>query len=494
MDDVYDISKFDIESYKMLIDSSRRDSTTEPNASEYTIDISSTPFKNVVSVDLIAASVPRTGYVIDSGFDTFSYAMGSPPYDASNIVSVTLTGGDYNLSQICDEINRAVTAAAASGASVPVASPYTNPAEISNKIVFDSPVPFSVFLDRKSLGGRIGFGVAVTQSGVDSGWFNGTPSWQEKNFIDSNVYVAVQTSNISTTSAFIGPMEFSDYITIGSGVACEQQFTSLVTGVPSYATFTVSDPGTGSTLSVEVLDSSDGVVASGSAYANVQGDVYVSLVANDSTSGITMDSIYKLKVTPSGGSCSIYKNPQNLPNDPNNSLSLGGVTQSVDDALCATLAVDTSGYRVVSPGVVDLTGDRFLIVRCPEIETYTVRGERLAAETVHPGIGLLTLGTYGFTESKLDFANAKPRTLQTPIAKLSKFTIRLESQDGTTYPTRGCDHSLLICIRTAVPKASLRGNAPDSLLAPGYDPDVWKYRREVEARVRTGQFTNISSY
>lgn len=166
----------------------------------------------------------------------------------------------------------------------------------------------------------------------------------------------------------------------------------------------------------------------------------------------------------------------------------------MDDALCATLAVDTSGYRVVSPGVVDLTGDRFLIVRCPEIETYTVRGERLAAETVHPGIGLLTLGTYGFTESKLDFANAKPRTLQTPIAKLSKFTIRLESQDGTTYPTRGCDHSLLICIRTAVPKASLRGNAPDSLLAPGYDPDVWKYRREVEARVRTGQFTNISSY
>jgi hypothetical protein len=494
MDDIYDLSKFDIESYKMLIDSSRRDSTTEPEASEYSIDISANPFKNVVSVDLLAASVPRTGYIIDTGVNTFSYAMGSPPYATSNIVSVTLSGGDYNLSQLCDEINRAVAANAASGASVPVASPYTNPSEISNKIVFDSPVPFSIFLDRTSLGGRMGFGVKVTQDGVDAGYFSGTPAWQSQNFIDANVYVAVQTSNISATATFLGPMEFTDYISVGSGVALEQRFTALATGVPYYATLSVSDPGTGSTLEAQVLDSSNVVIAYGSVYANASGDVAVTLSTTSSTVGVTRDSVYTLKVTPSGGSCSFYINPQNLPDDAYNRLTLGGTVQSTEDALCATLAVETSGYRVISPGVVDLTGDRFLIVRCPEIETYTVRGERLAAETVHPGIGLLTLGTYGFTEAKLDFANAKPRTLQTPIAKLSKFTIRLESQSGLLYQTRGCDHSLLLCIRSAVPKVAKRDNRLDSMLSPGYHPDVWKYRREVESRVSPGQFADISSY
>lgn len=494
MDDVYDQSKFEVESYNMLIDSSRRDVATEPEASEYTIDLTSTPFKNVVGVDLLAASVPRTGYVIDSGCNEFSYALGTPPHEPGNVVTATLVSGDYNLSQICDEINRAVSSSAPAGTVVPVASPYTNPAEISNKIAFDSPAPFSLYLDRKSLGGRIGFGTQVTQAGVDAGWFEGTSAWKEKSFVDANVYVAVRTANVSSESAFIGPMEFSDSATIGDGLTCTQTFTALATGVPSYATFAVSSFDPGTSLSVRVIDLSGSTVASGSAAIDSSGDFSVALSASATSDGVTAGSECSLEIVPSGGSCSIYVNPQNLPNDPLNSLTINGVSQSEDEALCATLTVLTSGYRVVSPGVVDLTGDRFLIIRCPEIETYTVRGERLAAETVHPGIGLLTLGTYGFTESRLDFFHAKPRTLQTPIAKLSKFTIRLESQNGSTYPTRGCDHSLLLCVRSAVPKAVERSGERPSILAPGYTPDVWKYRREVEARVRPGQFAQISSY
>lgn len=496
MDDISDPSRFEIESYNMMIDSRRRDVTIETEASEYTVDITATPFKNVVGVELLAASVPRTGYIIDGGFDTFSYVMGSPPYDPANVVTVQITDGDYNLSQICDEINRAVSQVATVGTPVPVASPLTNPAEISNKIAFDAPYPFSVIMDRKTFGGRVGFGVPVTQSGVSAGWFDGTPDWKQKNFIDSNVYVAVATANSSQVDAFIGPEPFSNELNVPAGNTCDQEFTCLATGSPSSVTLSVVS-GVSSNVSVSVWLSSDvskTVIASGSAIVTSTGDFTVSLAPTTPSVVMTQGTVYTFRIAAGGVALKLSINPQNLPYDPASALYLGGSLYSTEDALCATFSLTYTGYRVVSPGVVDLTGDRFLIVRCPEVETYTVRGERLASEAIHPGIGLLALGTYGFTEARLDFFHAKPRTLQTPISRLSKLTIRLESQNGNLYPTRGCDHTLLLCVRTAVPKHVRTPANSRSLLAPGYDPDVWKYRREVETRNQPGKFSNVTSY
>lgn len=486
MDDFTDASRFEEESYTMLVDSSRRNALAFPLASEYTVDFSGTPFKNVVGVELLAATVPRSGYVVDSGKNVLAYALGAPPYAAANIVSVTLDPGDYNLAQLCDHASARVSAGAGAGAAALTASPFTTPAEISNKIAFQSPTPFALFLDRGTLGGKLGFGRAVNADDVAAGFYAGTPAWRARPFVDANVYVAVATVSSATSQAFTGPEPFSDTLALGAGVgnALTQLFTVQTGGVASALTFAVAALPAPTTFSVRVLDAAGATVAAGNvAAAAADASVVVPLTATGGGMGVvTAGNTATIELSASLAGCTVYVNPPNVPVDSANELALGGATASTTLALCGTLDVLSTGYRVVSPGVVDLTGDRFLVVRCPEVETYLVRGERLASEATHPGIGLLTLGTYGYSEARLDFFHAKPRTLTAPIGRLSRMSFRLESQDGALYPSRGCDHTLLVNVRFLVPKKRKSEEEDESLLSPGYDPDVWLYRAKTEAR------------
>lgn len=489
MDDISDYGRFDVEDAQIMINSGSRDLTSFPDASRYTIDLSSAPFKLVVGVSMLSASIPRSGYVVDLGKNSMSYVTGAPPYETANVRTLTIDPGDYNLPQICDALATQMTAQ--SPAAPITIVPYTNPAEISNKIQFGSPEPFALVLDRDTIGGKIGFGRAVNDADIAAGYYAGTPAWRERNFIDSNVYVAVAVASNTTGEAFVGPRPYTETLEARPGTVLTQRFTVQTGGFVKSLTLAVQALAAPTTFFFDVKDAVGNIVATASVSGNVaETTVFAPLQQRipAETISATEAASVDIRVTEN---CSVFVNPMNVPIDPQNAISRSGLPISKTIALCATMDVYTAGYRVVSPGIVDLTGDRFLTIRCPEVESYLVRAERLSAAAVHPGIGLLTLGQYGFSESRLDYNNYKPRTLTTPIGRLTKLTIALEASDGTAYPTRGCDHTLLLNVRYLVPKRAAQKLERGSLLSPGYNPNSWTYNVNIDAQARPLQFAKV---
>ena len=68
------------QSYTFLIDSNERDRNVYPNPNNYTIEFS-TPFKNVIGMEIIDASIPRTMYNIDVENNTMYYYIGKDDND-----------------------------------------------------------------------------------------------------------------------------------------------------------------------------------------------------------------------------------------------------------------------------------------------------------------------------------------------------------------------------------------------------------------------------
>lgn len=114
-------------------------------------------------------------------------------------------------------------------------------------------------------------------------------------------------------------------------------------------------------------------------------------------------------------------------------------------------------FRLTTPGVVNMTGERFVRVRCPEIEEYMNRSVVCSS-----GIALVKLGDNN------DFKPIKTQTFF-PIGKLNRLTFRFERRDGGLYDFKGVNNTLVVVVRYMVPFTDL---AFQSELNPNYSPDV----------------------
>lgn len=133
---------------------------------------------------------------------------------------------------------------------------------------------------------------------------------------------------------------------------------------------------------------------------------------------------------------------------------------------------DISGYRIIAPGIVNLLGDRYLIVRCKEIEDHLLGS--YAYTRFSPGIGLFKLAaSYNdITHLRFDFVNLVRKPFH-PIGKLSKLTIRFETQDGNMYDFKGINHQLLLLVKFLVP--TQKQSLPKPILNPNYDGNFMRY-------------------
>lgn len=113
--------------------------------------------------------------------------------------------------------------------------------------------------------------------------------------------------------------------------------------------------------------------------------------------------------------------------------------------LCCQVDTSVQTYQISSPNMIDLTGIRTVLIRCPEIERMLFR-ERFTDDEIHAGLGYVKMNGTGFREQRNDFFIPFPPRTFHPVSKVSSLTIRLEQPDGTLYPTRGVDHYLLLAI------------------------------------------------
>jgi hypothetical protein len=129
-------------------------------------------------------------------------------------------------------------------------------------------------------------------------------------------------------------------------------------------------------------------------------------------------------------------------------------------------------FIVEAPGIVNLLGERYLILRCKEIEDHLLGSYGYMKYT--PGLGVFKLAANynDVTNLRFDFVNLVRKPFH-PIGKLSKLSVRFETQDGELYDFKGINHQLLFVIRYLTPTQKM--SFSKSLLNPNYDANYMRY-------------------
>ena len=129
-------------------------------------------------------------------------------------------------------------------------------------------------------------------------------------------------------------------------------------------------------------------------------------------------------------------------------------------------------YNIVAPGIVNLLGERFVILRCKEIEDHLLGSFAYMSYT--PGIGMFKLAaSYNdVTNLRFDFVNLVRKPFH-PIGKLHKLSFRFETAAGMLYDFKGVNIQMLFMVKFLVPSQKFKFER--SILNPNYDPNFMKY-------------------
>ena len=173
-------------------------------------------------------------------------------------------------------------------------------------------------------------------------------------------------------------------------------------------------------------------------------------------------------MTISGTTPSVYR-AETFTDDPASMIRIDGVpvTPGGGDALCLDISTTVAGYTVAAPNQACLTGERYVLVRSPNIEQYMNRDLAAAFDRMSPGLGMLKLNGLGYRDERFNFLAYTTRKFH-PIGKLKGMTVRLETREGRTYDAHGIDHTLLVCVKMYAPGPATV--VPRDLF-PGYTPD-----------------------
>ena len=134
---------------------------------------------------------------------------------------------------------------------------------------------------------------------------------------------------------------------------------------------------------------------------------------------------------------------------------------------------ENDGGRMIlyAPGLVNLLGERYIILRCKEIEDHLLGSYSYVNYT--PGLGMFKLATVNdVTNLRFDFISLVRKPFH-PIGKLSKLSFRWETSDGRLYDFKGVNHSMLFIVKFLVP--ARKSMFTQSILNPNYDGNFMNY-------------------
>lgn len=128
-------------------------------------------------------------------------------------------------------------------------------------------------------------------------------------------------------------------------------------------------------------------------------------------------------------------------------------------------------WSIVSPGIINLSGVRYAILRCKEIEEHMNKFELENHNS--NGLGSFKLaGSNEITFVRFDFMSVSRRPFH-PIGKLDRLSLRFEMSDGNLYDFKGVNHQILINIKYMISENRIQFGG--SVLNPSYNPDILAY-------------------
>jgi len=156
------------QSYTFLVDSSSRDRRIHPYPSEYVINFE-TPFKHVIGMELMDASIPKTMYNIDNNNNKLYFYIAEDEetnnvvpfinkdeeysYDSSMFDMIEISPGDYSSKTFLEKVRSALNDG---GYNLNIFA-ISNPIELTNTIYFTSSKPFILDMKMSSMAEVLGF-------------------------------------------------------------------------------------------------------------------------------------------------------------------------------------------------------------------------------------------------------------------------------------------------------------------------------------------------
>ena len=128
-------------------------------------------------------------------------------------------------------------------------------------------------------------------------------------------------------------------------------------------------------------------------------------------------------------------------------------------------------FKIISPGLVQLSGERYITIHCDEIENH-LRGSMMF-NNYSPGLALVNLGVQGFSENRIDFFSVKYKEFH-PIGKLTGLKFTLKTPDDMLYDLKGVNWHMLVSVKYYVPKKL--SSFETSILNPNYNYNFIQYQ------------------
>lgn len=166
------------QSYTFLIDSKNRDRNIYPTPSEYVIDFT-VPFRNVIGLEVLDVSVPKTMYNIDSNNNRIYYYIsdttdssnltieidenGNEYYDPEMFSYVDFPPGDYTTNTLIDKVRFTLFT---NNINLDMNS-VDSPAELTNLIFFTSTNPFILDMHRSTMAEVLGFDLHTNKDEIN---------------------------------------------------------------------------------------------------------------------------------------------------------------------------------------------------------------------------------------------------------------------------------------------------------------------------------------
>ena len=128
-------------------------------------------------------------------------------------------------------------------------------------------------------------------------------------------------------------------------------------------------------------------------------------------------------------------------------------------------------HHLISPGMVCFTGEKYIVLRSPEIEEYSFGS--LSYTNNNLGIAKLRTNSLGFNDERLYITKIPIREFH-PVGKLSKLTFKFETSTGALYDFKGVNNNLTLAIYYFEPKFT--NDKFNSILNPNYTVNFNDYK------------------
>jgi len=128
-------------------------------------------------------------------------------------------------------------------------------------------------------------------------------------------------------------------------------------------------------------------------------------------------------------------------------------------------------YYITSPGMVYFMGDKYIILRCPDIEDHLFSS--LSYSKHNLGIAKFRVNSLGFNDGALVITKVPIREFH-PIGKLSKLSLIFQTGNGEPYDFKGVNHNIVFSIYYYEPRIHKMGLF-NSILNPNYKANYNEY-------------------